>query len=783
MAMTEKQRLAIIKYCEMNDIDCQQKSPQTFTSSVNEHANHLIITFKNKEQLHEFTQQICDWNRDPPHIQTSIIGGGRGGHNNSYSIAQLWEGTDVFMQLAWEPTVTIQTNNSESPEEKTCRISPNMMLTELNKQLYDSDLHCPLLFGTLPYMSIAGGLATNSHTAYGYLADAVVGLEVLLPNGSYQYFKKGDPDFDLLCNNMTVGLFGVVTAVDIKVEPGRKKLQRTVEFSTYAHVMDRTVKDKAPLNSRGIIFSPNPLNDNTRVKITKWAWVDATTPDTGTSETPDTLSQPTTSLAKHLAQSHPRKMSSLFQTTRMSTRSAGTVVKHPCEVMGPESKLSGDVTDMSVFFDYDAGKMDDFLKHLEKLIADESKEKRYPVNTAFFIRFPKNGDKQRVAIDATSFGLRLQEMQPLFHKIASYLQEQGMNPSLHAGKTSGISMNKQLSEKSWSALKKRYAAFYKKHHLNIHDLNRKVASLEQPSTIRIKIDEIFLALEKSDDPMAIVQACAEFGAELQAAYPHQTLDEILAEFKEFEEYRARTLSVDSCFAIHTLVAEMKRQKTDHEHAAACDALGKGLNIFQSLLNPDELKLQIHTSVPDKPTSDAIHLLIALHQLKEATDQTTDDSIRPMGLKMLNDIEKLIKTHTIPPKDLPKLAQFVEGTARVISDPSPTTLNQHIQNIAEIKGIDHEWAKIVGGSMVAVLGIITIALGITLAVGSFGVIPAAVCPIIAFAINYQLAGLGIALTLFSGGTGVAAKSAIYTHEQNKGKLAEEGEMISHLTQPK
>lgn len=492
----------IQKYAKEHGIECSESTPKTFTSSVKGDVPHrIVLKINDASQLPPLMKEINRINaesKDP--VCTSVIGGGRGGTNNSYSIGHIFDGTDVFIQIVTPPTlkeIHIKDHKEEFKEDKESkmpkddfeekeskrapttekksevaifRISPNMMLVELNEQLFAAGYHCPTLCGGLPFMSLGGGLSTGSHTSVGYLADIVVGIRLLLPNGTYKYFTKEDPDFDLICNQPTLGLLGVITAIDIKVNPGRKKLQTTTALLTYENFMAEIEKDiqrGQTLDFRGLIFSAYDLQGKTPVKMTRWDWVEGTTPDVGTPAVAIADSSFFSSrVVPKIATTSPKLVSYFFNREKITPAHSGKIVAEPHKIMGPESQLVGTLTEVGVFFDYDASKMKEVLKRLEEILKSKGAQNKFPVNTAIFIRFPKSGAGHKVAIDFASLGLDLPEMLPFINEFVSYLRTLSLHPQTHFGKNHAIQISQSdSSSNGWEQLKAKYSAFYKKHDL------------------------------------------------------------------------------------------------------------------------------------------------------------------------------------------------------------------------------------------------------------------------------------------------------------------------------
>ncbi|MBA3660473.1 MAG: FAD-binding oxidoreductase [Gammaproteobacteria bacterium] len=501
MTIESNQLNELVKFCDANGITWRQSTPKSFTYTLkDQNKKGLIVTFKDPAKLPDFIKKINEMNQtlEKP-ITTSVIGGGRGGNNNSYSIGNLWKGTDVFMELAWKPHIELpSSNNVDIDKKQICRITPNIMLIELNQMLYDQGYHCPTLTGTLPFMSFGGGLSTNSHTATGYLADIVQGIQLLLPSGEEKYFSREDEDFDLVCNHPSLGLLGIITRIDIEVWPTKKKLKRTIEYSTFGQFHESIKNDiashQSSLNDRAIIFPAVGLHTDTPVKMTKWEWVDGNMPNHGKDETQVCDSSwKATQFLPWLAKKHPKTLAKLFKFTMMreSKSAATTTINSPSAIMGPEALLMGAITEMGLLFDYDAKKTDEFFKYLLQQLSQKNLNKQFPINLAIFIRFPNKLNTpqggNRVAIDFASFGLNRAELQVFVTSLIQYLNDQTMNPGVHYGKSSGVKANRSHARLSWDSLKKKYLDFHNRHNASEHNASKraiefKISALEiEPS--------------------------------------------------------------------------------------------------------------------------------------------------------------------------------------------------------------------------------------------------------------------------------------------------------------
>ncbi|WP_420368485.1 FAD-binding protein [Curtobacterium sp. L1-20] len=85
---------------------------------------------------------------------------------------------------------------------------------------------------SLPHISTAGAVATGTHGSgvrNASLAQAVVGLEVVRADGSVAWVDASSPDGALDAHRVALGALGVVTAVELAIEP-------TFEVATTVHL-------------------------------------------------------------------------------------------------------------------------------------------------------------------------------------------------------------------------------------------------------------------------------------------------------------------------------------------------------------------------------------------------------------------------------------------------------------------------------------------------------------------------------------------------------------------
>jgi len=96
---------------------------------------------------------------------------------------------------------------------------------------------------SLPHISVAGAVATATHgsgVGNGNLATAVVGLEIVLPDGSLKRVSKGDADFEGYV--VGLGLTGVIVNLDLAIEPTfniSQTVYRGMSRESYAANLDK----------------------------------------------------------------------------------------------------------------------------------------------------------------------------------------------------------------------------------------------------------------------------------------------------------------------------------------------------------------------------------------------------------------------------------------------------------------------------------------------------------------------------------------------------------------
>ena len=104
-------------------------------------------------------------------------------------------------------------------ETRTVRVPAGLKYGELAIALNDRGWAIHNM-ASLPHISVAGAIATATHgsgVGNGNLATAVVGLEIVLPDGSLKRINKSDPNFEGYV--VGLGLTGVIINLDLAIEP------------------------------------------------------------------------------------------------------------------------------------------------------------------------------------------------------------------------------------------------------------------------------------------------------------------------------------------------------------------------------------------------------------------------------------------------------------------------------------------------------------------------------------------------------------------------------------
>ncbi|CAN2182770.1 FAD linked oxidase, N-terminal [Candidatus Nanopelagicaceae bacterium] len=104
-------------------------------------------------------------------------------------------------------------------ESRTVRVPAGLKYGELAAALNERGWAIHNM-ASLPHISVAGAVATATHgsgVGNGNLATAVVGLEIVLPDGSLKRVSKGDANFEGYV--VGLGLTGVVVNLDLAIEP------------------------------------------------------------------------------------------------------------------------------------------------------------------------------------------------------------------------------------------------------------------------------------------------------------------------------------------------------------------------------------------------------------------------------------------------------------------------------------------------------------------------------------------------------------------------------------
>ena len=93
---------------------------------------------------------------------------------------------------------------------------------------------------SLPHISVAGAVATGTHGSgvrLGCLSTSVVGLEIVLADGSLTSIRRGDPDFEGAV--VSLGALGVVVRLTLAVEPMYAVRQDVYDHLPFMSAIDR----------------------------------------------------------------------------------------------------------------------------------------------------------------------------------------------------------------------------------------------------------------------------------------------------------------------------------------------------------------------------------------------------------------------------------------------------------------------------------------------------------------------------------------------------------------
>ncbi len=439
------------EFCRKNSLQISQQRPISRTGGLSLGARrpHLIRcnNYEQLKALRGFLARTC------PNIRAQDIAGGREPNNQSFSIGKLWNGVDLLIQCSEAPSITqVPTEQETASTETIVRIPGNIMLTELNDKLNTQGLHSDALSGCLPFMSFAGGLSTQSHSSQGYLADLVQAVTVILPNGeekTYHREKKDEKEnFRRLVEGPSLGLCGSIKSLEIKVNQGRRKLQRTVKkpvpFDEFLNSLDH--------NGQGLTSSTLMMDH--RCREVKQTVIEYVSDDEGHLEEANPfqaqnyIGPVTERLATAAANASIVKglYHREFKQEVMSARDDRVEVGPVSKIMGPEKSVAARVTESGLIFNYThIAVVQGFFKHLEKMLIEHPNA----VNTAVFVRFPRQLGKEGaydVCVDFASMGLDLNEMTPFIESLLEYFKNKpNMQPRMHWGKTGAVELNQQNS--------------------------------------------------------------------------------------------------------------------------------------------------------------------------------------------------------------------------------------------------------------------------------------------------------------------------------------------------
>lgn len=124
-------------------------------------------------------------------------------------------------------------------ERATVRVASGTTYAVLAPWLHERGLALANM-GSLPHICVGGAAATGTHgsgAGNGVLASVVRELELVRPDGSLDRLRRGDPDFD--GSVVALGALGVVTSLDLDVQPTYDVAQDVYDHLTWSAVVER----------------------------------------------------------------------------------------------------------------------------------------------------------------------------------------------------------------------------------------------------------------------------------------------------------------------------------------------------------------------------------------------------------------------------------------------------------------------------------------------------------------------------------------------------------------
>lgn len=157
-----------------------------------------------------------------------------------------------FSRVADTPGVHVSTaalprSVAIDPDRRVARVEGAVRYGDLGPVLHEAGWGLANL-ASLPHITVAGAVATGTHGSgdrLGSLATQVRALEVVGWDGELRRAEAGDPDLDGLV--VSLGRLGVVTALELEVEPTYEVAQTVVEQV----LLDRVLADLDAVTALG----------------------------------------------------------------------------------------------------------------------------------------------------------------------------------------------------------------------------------------------------------------------------------------------------------------------------------------------------------------------------------------------------------------------------------------------------------------------------------------------------------------------------------------------------
>jgi xylitol oxidase len=149
-----------------------------------------------------------------------------------------------FTDLADSPGVLVDVGGLPGAVEvdadrRVARVPAGLRYGDVATTLHQSGWALGAL-ASLPHISVAGAVATGTHgsgNAVGSLASSVAAVELVDGRGNSVRLQRGDADFDGAV--VALGCLGIVTAVELDLEPTYDVSQMVLEGLTWEALLDR----------------------------------------------------------------------------------------------------------------------------------------------------------------------------------------------------------------------------------------------------------------------------------------------------------------------------------------------------------------------------------------------------------------------------------------------------------------------------------------------------------------------------------------------------------------